>query len=92
MFQNGWQFQENREVMTNTFVINQKIGNTDLGRFDSLKNIIKNPMTKQLMVVAWKVVVITLIPIYCKTALYNPNFTNKGSITSGSAKNIHHDS
>ena len=41
-----------REVIINTLVINQKIGNTDLGRFDSLKNIIKNPTIKQAIVVA----------------------------------------
>ena len=43
---------KNLEVITNTFIINQKIGSTDLGKFDSLKNIIKNPTIKQVIVVA----------------------------------------
>ena len=54
------------------------MGKTDLGKFDSLKNIIKKPITKQLIVVAWNVVAITLIPMYCNTALYNPILIKSG--------------
>ena len=59
------------------------MGKTDLGKFDSLKNIIKKPITKQLIVVAWNVVAITLIPIYCKTTLYKPSLINKGIVIIG---------
>ena len=43
----------------------------------------KNVITKHEIVIALNEVVITLIPVYCKTERYNPNLINKGVATIG---------
>ena len=49
----------------------------------------KNVITKHEIVIALNEVVITLIPVYCKTERYSPNLINKGVATIGISKNIH---
>ena len=49
----------------------------------------KNVITKHAIVIALKDVVITLMPVYCKTERYNPNFINNGVATIGISINIH---
>ena len=48
----------------------------------------KNVITKHANSYYLKEVVITLIPVYCKTERYNPNLINNGVITIGISINI----
>ena len=75
--------------MIKVFAINQKIGIIDRGRSSSRKKNIKNVTIKQLIVIALKEVVITLIPIYCNTERYNPNLIRSGVVTIGTEINNH---